>query len=262
MSRATAPPTGPTGNLLELTEMHLNPSEYDELILQHGNAAEWRRAVRCPCIRIDTRTPEARCAHCKGLGQLYPDHLREHITVLDTQRAATLKLTAAGKMAAGTVQLTLPSGFVPAMGDMLLPDGEEHVVVEQLWREGALRLEPGAMRDYRISADHTPVPSKIRQERLLYPRPCCVENVAYLTEDRRIVHANPSEYHIDADGGWTWLGDAGPPPGWSWTVRYRAEAVYVVWTSAPVYRSESNASFPYRVVAQRLDKVSHEDLRT
>lgn len=257
--------TGSLDELGALTSTHLQVEEYDALIQEHGNAVEYRRSVMCPCVRIDTRTPEARCPECKGLGYMYPEHLREDIIVLDTQRNATLKLVAAGKMTAGTVQLTFPSGFIPAMGDMVLPTGEEHVVQEQLWVESALRLEPSPMREFRVSADHVPVAQVQRKERLLYPRPCCIESVAYfrgIGAARELVHANESDYHVDIDGRWTWLGSSGPEAGHAWSVRYRAPAVYVVHTSAPTYRSEAGASMPYRVVAHRLDKVSHEDLRT
>ena len=73
--------------------------------------------------------------------------------------------------------------------------------------------------------------------------------------------AQASEYHVDTDGRWDWHGDAGPAPGDAWSVRYRAPAVYVVFTSAPRFRTEADQPMPQLVTVKRLDKVSHEDLR-
>ena len=67
---------------------------------------------------------------------------------------------------------------------------------------------------------------------------------------------------VDNDGRWTWKGSAGPAPGEAWVVRYRAPAVYVVFTSLPRFRSEADEPMPQLVTLKRLDKVSHEDLRT
>lgn len=241
-------------------------AEFDAMIAAEGNSGEFRRCLTCPCVRLDPRTPEAKCPHCRGLGWIYPESLREPMIVLDQQRNATGKFSGAGEVVDGTVQATFPSGVVPGFGDMWRPDGEEHVVVETLHRNGSQRVTDAMLRPHRLSPDQVPPVLTGRKERLLYPDPCCIEHVSYLVRgdglESRLATAGPLEYDVDADGRWSWIGNTGPAPGDAWTVRYRAPAVYVVYSAKPRFRSESDKRMPQLVTMRRLDKVSHEDLRT
>jgi hypothetical protein len=152
--------------------------------------------------------------------------------------------------------------MIPAMGDMVLPCGDVHVVQETLFRDGSRRVTDSLLRDARRAPDHLPAPQRPRLERLLYPGVTCVEMVSYLNEAGDLVLATESQYALDSDSRWTWRDGFGPAPGAAWTVRYRAPAAYVVYTSAPMFRHEGGGSpMPYRVQAQRLDRASAEDLR-
>jgi hypothetical protein len=247
-------------NAAELPGVHLSAAEFDILIVSEGTSGELRRAVICPCVRIDIRTPDVSCSVCHGMGRTYPASMREPLIWLDSERSTTTKLASIGQIPDGTIRVTFPSGVVPAFGDMLLPDGEIHVVTETLFRDGSRRTHDVDLRPYRPSADQVKPAQNPRAERLLYHDPCCIEFVAY-RRDGQLCEANSSEYTIDADGRWTWRGDAGPEIGHAWTVRYRAPAIYLVHTSAPRYRSSADARMPHLVTARRLDIVSSEDLR-
>lgn len=250
-------------NLAELPGlMHLSPEEFDTAIALHGSSGELRRAMPCPCVRIDTRTPKISCRHCKGIGQLYPAHLREPMMVLDLQRRSTAKLIAAGKVPVGTIQLTFPAGYVPGFGDMFLPDEEEHVVTQTLFRDGTVRATDAHLRLDRVSPDQVKPSLRPRFERLLYDNVCCIEAVAFEDDDGDMVFSNPSEYHVDKDGRWTWRKDCGPASGRAWVVRYRAPAAYLVHTSVPVYRTEADQAMPHLVTAQALYRLTHEDQGT
>lgn len=249
-------------NAADLAGVQFSAAEFDSLIATHGNSGELRRSVSCPCRRIDTRMPDVSCDHCHGLGWIYPPTLREPMIWLDTQRSAQAKIEGAGDLVDGTAQFTFPSGVVPARGDMMIPDGEEHVVTEYLYRDGTRRTPDALLRPYRSSADQVKPAQVGRRERLLYPVPCCVEFVAYIRpSDRGLAQANPTEYQIDNDGRWTWRGEAGPEPGEAWTVRYRAPAVYVIGKALPRFRHQHDQRMPHMVTAKRLDIVSSEDLR-
>jgi hypothetical protein len=247
-------------NLADITVgTHLSALEYDTFIVINGNSGEFRRAMLCPCVRIDTRTPDVSCKQCHGIGRTYPMHLREPMIALDTNRNAMAKLAGAGKITQGSIQVTFPSKVVPGFGDMWLPDNEEHVVNETLFRGGSNRANAAVVRAGRVG-DSVPRIPVARQERLLYPAPCCVENVSYKDADGETIHATPAQYHVDDDGRWTWK-VGGPEMGKAWTVRYRAPAAYVVHLSSPVYRSEADEALPHKTTLQRLDTVSSEDLR-
>lgn len=250
-----------TANLADMLGVHMSALELDTMIVLHGNSGEFRRCMICPCVRRDIPNGDVGCPDCHGLGRQYPIHLREPLYVLDVQRSATAKLMAAGKLAQGTIQITFPSGVIPAFGDMWLPDQEEHVVTEVLFLDGSRRTVDADLRPFRVSSDSIKQADVGRKERLLYPNPCCIEDVAYKADDGTTLHATPMQYHVDGDGRWTWR-IGGPAPGEAWVVRYRAPATYVIGTADPMYRSEADQRMPHRVTAQRLDVASHEDLRS
>lgn len=247
-------------NAADFAGVHLSSSELDLLIVSEGTSGEFRRAMLCPCARIDLRTPDVSCPHCHGLGRTYPMSAREPLIWLDSKRTTTTKLAAMGQIPDGTIQVTFPSAVVPGFGDMMLPDDEIHVVTEILFRDGSRRTHDAELRPFRASPDQVKPAQNPRGERLLYPDACCVELVTY-RRGLELIEALPSAYHIDADGRWTWRTEQGPEPGHAWTVRYRAPAVYVVHTSAPRFRTSGDVRMPSLVTAKRLDVVSSEDLR-
>jgi hypothetical protein len=241
---------------------HLSVEEYNDLLLTNGSGAEYRRAINCPCVRIETRQAALDCQVCRGLGRVYPARLREPLIVLDTSRTATMKWAAAGLMAQGNITLTFPCGIIPGIGDMVLPSTDVHVVQEYLFRDGTRRVSDDQLRDRRTRADHRKVPLKGRDAKLLYPDPDQIECVVYIDDAGELVFALPSiDYKLHNDGRLTWLADKGPASGHAVTVRYRAPAAYVIHNSGPILRRENSENMPYRVMAQRLDKIEPDDLR-
>lgn len=239
---------------------HLNPEEYDDLIAQEGNCAELRRAVLCPCVRLDERTPRSTCPHCDGLGRLYPEDMRSPLIVLDASRSANLQLANAGLLAAGQISVTFPRGYVPARGDLVYPEGDQHVVLQTLWRQSTTRTTR-EQRDTYADYGAIPLAQIPRTERLLY-RECELEmeSVHYLAGEK--LHcARPNEYRIEPDGRFVWLDPFGPGQGEAFSLRYRADAAYMVGFSVPLYRHGADRDAPYRAELKRLDKISPEDLR-
>lgn len=252
-------------NVAVFAGVHLDPLEFDVLLAEHGTSGEFRRAVMCPCTRLDTGTARVDCPHCRGRRYVYPEHLREPMIVLDAQRTATFRRTAVGELPSGTVHLTFPSHAIPAMGDLWLPDGEEHVVVERFVRDGTRRVTNAALSPQRgYVPDHVPVESSGEpRARLLYGAPCCLEAVTWElpTTGGLAFGTRGMDFDVDPDGTWTWAPGRGPAPGATWTVRYRAPAAYMVALDAAQHRTEGDAAMPRLVQAQRLDKVTPDDIR-
>lgn len=239
--------------------VHFNPEEYDDAIETHGTSCEYRRSILCPCIQLDTQAPRLGCKHCRGLGYLYPEELRQPLIVLDVSRSGNLKLVQAGLMASGQISLTFPRGFLPGRGDQILMDGDLHLVQEQLWQGGSRRLSRGHLSDQR-PPDSIPLVQRPRAERLLYECEVQIEAVYYLADDE-LHQASCSEYVLLDGNVWRWQPGRGPAEGEAWTVRYRAPSCYFVENSAPVYRDEADRPCPYRVEAKRLDRIAERDLR-
>lgn len=240
--------------------MHLSVDEYNNLLLEHGSAAEYRKAIFCPCIRVETRQAVGNCKHCRGLGWLYPEHMRGPMIVLDTSRTSTLKWAAAGLMAQGQITLTFPCGELPGIGDMILPCNDVHVVQEHLIRNVSQQVTDRHTSGFRTRPHQRPTSWGKRDERLTYPDPQ-VECITYETAEGELVFADPTTFNLTHDGVLTWQDGHGPEPGHAASVRYRAPAAYVIQGASPLLRREGNVNMPYRATAQRLDKVSVDDLR-
>lgn len=241
---------------------HLSMREFEELLLTHGSAAEYRRAIACPCVRLDSRQPSIGCETCRGSGLFYPEEFREDVIVLDTSRSATMKWAAAGAIADGKVTLTFPCGTIPARGDLILPVDEVHVVTETLFTEETRRVEDAMLRPERSAPGQRKRAQRPRSERLIYPNEVCVEAVFYYDADRKVRRAHtPVDFTLGPRNEFRWTEGHGPPAGHAWTVRYRAPAAYMIDGSAPLFRQENNADVPYRVTASRLDRIDEDDLR-
>jgi len=244
--------------------LHLSVDEFNEELLTFGSSAELRRATWCPCIRIDTRQADASCERCRGNGHYYPPELREPVMVLDVSRSASMRWAAAGLVAQGEVTMTFPCGIIPGQFDMVLPDDDHHVVNQVLFAQRTRRLtDTDHLRTDRTAySGALKQPQVARYERLLYPTDVCIESVHYEDEDGTL--CKPSEgahYRLRLFNEWEWIGDAGPPPGGAWVVRYRAPAAYIVQGAAPLVRRAAGEVMPYRATLRRLDKVSADDLR-
>lgn len=228
---------------------------FDRKIVRYGNSGEYRKHVRCPCVRDGSRTGRIDCAHCFGTGRLWPERLRIRTNALDTGRQATLQQITAGTWAEGTIQITFPSAIEPAMGDQWLPDGEEMTVEETFQRDGAAQVDGNEIRDW-ITLDAVELPQVHGVTRLTYERPCCFEAVLYTDPDTGALReAQPYQYAIDGNRVWTWRA-GGPRPGDSFVVRYRAPTVYQIHTAVPRYRAQANERMPYVCTAVRVDKLS------
>lgn len=244
--------------------VHLKVEEYASLILQHGNGAEYRRSILCPCARIESGLPAIGCKVCRGMGRAYPKEMRCPTMVLDSQRSSNMKWAAVGLMTQGMVTLSFPPSFVPGIGDIVLPEGDVHVVQETLWRDGSRRVDVDMYRDQRavgVPGSDQPLIQRPGRDRLLYPETECIEQVAYLRKDGSLALPEDLEYKIEPDGTWRWLGSFGPEPGKAFTIRYRAPAAYMIHATGPLFRHENDSTMPYKVVAQRLDRLSADDLR-
>lgn len=264
----------PAHNLFDLGgSFHIDPLELASAIIDHGVGAEWRRAIVCPCVRPDTRTPRLDCKTCRGIGWAYPEPMRCSTLILATNRTASSRYGEPGVMVDGDMRVTLPPGHVPGLGDMFLPDNEAHVVQQRFFRNATMRSS-GAANEAILRAHHgldaVPMAQVGRVERLLYPSTECIEQVTYMQpdlsegaepDDEVLVLAHEREYHVDTDGGFRWHAGYGPGPGRAWTVRYRAPAAYVVMTSGPVLRQDGDTPLPWMATLKRLDRLAQEDMR-
>lgn len=237
--------------------LHFDPFEMNDLVEKHGIGAELRQAVLCPCIRPETGHARASCPDCRGLRWLHPEALRQSVIVLLSSRNLQRQALAAGHMLTGTAQVTFPIGIVPGEGDLLLPEGEEHVVSEILYR-AQLDASPSRVRALTTASDEQPPNLTPRRERLLYPDIVRVEHVVYWTDSAPAGRATPAtrdhDWRLGADGAIEWVAGRGPAPGAGYSVRYVAPAAYMLFPAEPKFRSENGQTMLYSVLAQRLDR--------
>lgn len=245
--------------------LHVDPAELDDVILQHGIGAELRRSSICPCTRRETRGPRVDCPSCRGLGRFYPETHRESVVVLMTSRNPRKADEAAGVMFPGDAQATFPRGILPGRGDMLLPEGDYHVVDQLLYpptlgagsRTAARAAEAGL-------TDVVPVTSTTPELTLLYPGfnaagepDLCVDLVTYWNGERTVVATEGLEWSLVAGNQIRWLGSPTPEVI---AVRYKAPSAFVVEYDPAKFRAEAGVGYPFRCTVHRLDKWAARDL--
>lgn len=246
--------------LADHAAVHIDPQELEDVIETHGTGCEYRPAVRCPCLRVESGTPRVNCRHCKGLGWVYPKDRRGPTVALVREREPRTQDEVAGEATTGNVTVTFPLGVVPARGDMLLPDGEEHAV-QQTLRRPAVQVSAAELRSRRTVPDQRPVALKAAAERLLYPDVKRIEAVTWIDADDELREAREGVHYVLRGDLVEWVGDVGPARGAAYSVRYIAPAAYILDLGAPVFRSESGQVAPYRAMARRLDRWGSPSLR-
>ncbi len=260
----------PGVDIAQYQTIHFDPFEVDKLIQQHGSLCEYRKAIPCPCSRIETRTAAIGCQVCRGLRWVHPE--RCDWRFLDHSRTGRRQSTPAGRATHGELSVTFRMGIVPAEGDMVLPYCEEHVVYEHFVRD-VQQVSERDVRD-RISFREAPRPQRPRVERLLYPDVLRVEMVCWIRETRgpqgrveELVLASPdTDYRLERteDGKGRrirFVEGRGPARGVGYAVRYLAPAAYVVMGSDPSFRHEADVALPYRATLMRLDAYQERDQR-
>lgn len=241
---------------------HINPMEINDLIETHGIGAELRVALVNPNQRIETHVARTN-GYGKGLPWVYPAKMRQSVVVVIQNRGPKKELVMAGEITTGQAWALFPSGIHPADGDLLLPDGEEHVVQETLTRLEN-QIDDSKLRGRAFSDKVRPPPkSKPRPEKLLYPDPCCIDVVAWTneTDDGPCYGTDGLDYKLGGDGEIVWRAGRGPAAGKQYTVKYRAPAAYICSPAAPIFRSEGGRGMPYRCQINRLDRWGRPDLR-
>lgn len=262
-------------NIGDFAEFHHEPAELLALIEMHGTGCELKVAVQCPCRRIETGAPRGPCPHCKGMGWAYPSS--EPMMALLHSRAPRVADNAPGWEYMGSIRAVFPLPYIPARGDQIRPDCEEHVVQETLVRA---RHEVDARAVRARPVDHQAGPRRYDasdvnvvvlavptvDDVLLYDSVTAIESVHWITPrpgaaDERLVAGRPGVDFDLVGGRLRWHPGRGPEAGESYSVRYRAPAAYVVLDQAPVLRSEGGVAFPYAATLMRLDRLAQQDLR-
>lgn len=240
-----------------IPEVRLDAEAFDDLVLARGVGCSYRRAVRCPCARIETGGARSGCPSCRGLGLAYPAGMEAPIVAIITGRSPRRSRLAGGEMVTGTCTVTFPSGIVPAQGDMLLPDGEVHSVTEILRRQMA-QVDPVVVRGRATAPDQLAPLVRATTERLRYPGVVTVEAVAWIDNGALRLGRAGVDFTVDGNAI-QFVGDAGPAAGGAFSVRYLAPGAYVIAPAEPVART-GEPGFPYRAEAQRLDQLGSPDL--
>jgi hypothetical protein len=248
-------------NIAQFTPpLHFNPKELTELIIQHGTDSEYRRAMICPCSRIETGMAAIGCKACRGLGFLYPPELRCPTTFLNSGRSNDLRQQPAGYTTSGQMQVTFPSGLIPGRGDLVLPACEEHEVHEHFHRA----VQQVDHRELPRQFDVAPRPLRARAERLLYPEITKLEEVYWLQDRERPMRGREGvDFTLQTRNGGlhvVWTDGRGPAPGEGYSLRYRAPATYMVEPGRALHRNEANVTLPYRATLHRLDQMAEADL--
>ena len=241
-------------------DLPFDPEEFDQLLDARGVGCLLKRAIRCPCLRVESRQARAGCPVCGGLGFAYPPELNEPIVALVLNRSFRRSQQPVGQEVIGTVTVTFPRDILPGQGDMLLPDGEVHSV-SQVLRRSLAQVDPQVVRDRATAPDQLAPLVRPTTERLLYPDVVRIEHLYWLDDAGESLRTGKEgrDYTRSANV-LTFRPDHGPGPGKAFSVRYAAPAAYVISPSEPVART-GEAGFPYRCEAQRLDRWGTPDLR-
>jgi len=246
-------------DISQFVSLDFNPSELDALIVRNGAPCEYRKAVPCPCVRIETRRGTIACKHCHGLGHLYPTQLRSRLTVLASSRSDRGESTQAGLITEGTAQVTFPTGYLPANGDVLVPDCEPQVVQESLIR-AELQVDPHTLPAGPWTVPTTPRPYV---DRILYDE-VQIECLFWLDGDTLCEGVEGLDYTLRALETATevvWRDGRGPAAGTAYSVRYQARTAYMVRLEEGAFRGQADRVLPRRVTVKRLDKLAERDLR-
>lgn len=250
--------------ITDFATLHFNPLEMSAVIMMHGSAAELRRALVCPCARIETGQGAAGCPACNGLGFVFPLPERCRTTLLDHSRNPKYAILAEGAHVTGDLSVTFPSGVLPGHGDMVLPECETHVVLEHFHRATA-QVDIVPIEERRRSRDVPLHVVRPRAERLLYPSVTALESCYWLDAEGDLVRGvDGSDFVLDRRAGGVyvrWLSEIrGPERGKGYSIRYQAPAAYLVKMAAPRFRHEAGVPMPYFCVLDRLDRRSERDL--
>lgn len=254
--------------LTSFAAIHLDPAEIDQFIEQHGVCGRLRRAMVCPCRRATSEQAATDCPDCAGAGLLYPSGLDVHTMALLTSREASTRAVAAGHMSTGHASATFPSAIspgvplIPGRGDQFWPEGEVHVVQQLIYRGGM----PDLVDRFDLHDGPEPPPRavELEEDRLLYPEVADVEYAAMRGPSGAIELRQGVDFdlvHRARQAYLAWRSGRGPERGHAVSLRYRAQAVYVVADSAPRARFEAGAGMPFQAQLQRLDRWGEEGLR-
>lgn len=249
----------------------INPAEVNGLIERDGQCGEYRRALRCPCARLETDSARSDCPVCRGMGWRYPAALRRTTMALSGSRDGTHRYGVPSDQQDGTMMATfLTSEYVPAKHDLWLPEGEVHSVSEVRWYR-QVTYAPVVMSSLDQAMGRTPTrpsyaPSEELGERLLYPEVSRVDSVSWFTSPD-----DPKRQIIDGIEGQDWRlqdgsiffieGGRRPPPGAAYAVSYQGPACYMIFEHIPPMRYMPGNVMPYRARLGRLDRVGGTDLR-
>lgn len=245
-------------NGFEFPEPRLDPEEFDALIEARGVACLLRRSIRCPCLRIESRQARVGCPVCGGLGYAYPLELEQPIVALVLGRNARRRQEPVGQAVSGTCKITFQRGILPAQGDMILPDGEEHAV-QQVLRRAQAQVDPQVVRNRQTAPDQLAPLIQATTERLLYPDVTAIETVYWLDDEKLRACVQGADY-VRRGNAIEFRADRGPPAGKAFSIRYRAPGAYVIAPGEPVTRT-GEEGFPYQCEGQRLDRWGAGDLR-
>jgi|GEM_PF-2998034 hypothetical protein len=248
-------------SLGNFARLPLDPELYDELIETEGIEVTVRRAVPCPCVRIETLRSRVRCPHCNGLRWTYPRELELELVALVLNRSPKRVLQAPGEIVTGTVTCTFTREYIPGAGDLVLPQRERHVVTQTLihkenqHRLAALRQQERARA---VPQELLPKPD-VPGDRLLYSNPLSIDYVAFIDGGRLVLGRDGVHWRL-VDGCLEWTDLAGLQPGDAYSVRYTAPAAYMLNPGEPVARAGVDGFLPYRCQGMRLDRWSSVDL--
>jgi hypothetical protein len=215
------------------SEEHFDAAAFDAELNAHGAPARWRKARLCPCLNLLTGAPDPNCPYCRTYPGLLWDDAGE-LRVLAPARRRQDLYDQNGHLLKGMVTLTFPSTVLPAHLDQIELSAAVMVVNNE--------------RHVRGEID----PAGRSTERLRLPTPLDVEYCEAIVAGVLTQYVLNTDFGLSDTNALQWAaGDAGPPPGTLYTIRYTARPVYICWS--PESRDENGSKQPYRCIAQRLD---------
>lgn len=258
-----------------------DPRGVDDLIdSSRGVTVDFWKGWPCPCARAESGRTRGTCPLCGGKRFVYPVAERIETKVLLPEEPEKMEGKSWGPTQSGSIRVTFRSDVHPERGDLILPRGRIHRVVEVIAVPRVTTSE-GAVRDLRGNDVVDPPAADPGALLLRYPRVTEVIGIHWRDEAaaRRVLHqfgaaavtdllpgqleqfyaaGFPEVRDYDVLNNRIVLGE-NLPPGTSLTVKYSAPAVYCV-SEDPAYRADGDLQLQFKpVTAVRYDAMGQDD---
>tara|TARA_R100000152_G_C6782253_1_gene219334 strand:- start:12407 stop:13105 length:699 start_codon:yes stop_codon:yes gene_type:complete len=196
------------------------------------------RGLICPCVNLETRSPNENCTSCRGWGYSYPAALAiNNLKVQWLGHHMSVDYEKQGVFTPGTIHVTWPSTTKLGHGDIFVHPHEEAVETSAILVKGQTDPDGDSL------------------ERLRFSRVTGVDHV----KDLARTYVEGVDFQLGADGNSiSWIdGGQSPSAGSVYSVRYRYRAQYIIDGDAPQERHD-NGPLCWHATVSRFNGINRQ----